>query len=288
MALQAHQALALIAALAVMGWISPSTSQDQSTPLSEVSHIHGIGFDPAAPGGILLATHYGLFRARPDGTAVRISVDRNDYMGFSPDPASGRLLASGHPEEGGNLGVISSEDGGVTWTQVSAGAGGPVDFHAMTISRADPQRIYGLYGGIQVSRDGGTTWSIAGPGPDRVIDLAASPTEADVVYAGTVAGLMLSSDAGQTWTAMGPPDVAASMVEATGDGSVYAFLVGPGLFKLSGSDGRWSQLAADFGESYLLHLAADPSDPTHLVVVTEASAILESADGGKTWDSFGP
>jgi photosystem II stability/assembly factor-like uncharacterized protein len=158
----------------------------------------------------------------------------------------------------------------------------------MTISRADPQRIYGLYGGIQVSRDGGTTWSIAGPGPDRVIDLAASPTEADVVYAGTVAGLMLSSDAGQTWTAMGPPDVAASMVEATGDGSVYAFLVGPGLFKLSGSDGRWSQLAADFGESYLLHLAADPSDPTHLVVVTEASAILESADGGKTWDSFGP
>ncbi len=288
MALKAHRILALTAALAATGWAGHSTSQDRPVPLSEVSHIHGIGFDPEEPGSIFLATHYGLFKARPDGTAVQISVDRSDYMGFSPDPAGDRLLASGHPEAGGNLGVIISEDRGVTWTQVSPGAGGPVDFHAMTVSRADPQRIYGLYGGIQVSRDGGTTWSIAGRGPARVIDLAASPTEPDVVYAGTVAGLMLSTDAGQTWTAMGPPNIAASMVEATGDGSVYAFLVGSGLLMLSTSDGPWSQLADDFGDSYLLHLAADPADPAHLVAVTGASTILESADGGKTWERFGP
>jgi photosystem II stability/assembly factor-like uncharacterized protein len=149
-----------IAALAVAAAVFATPSATgQSMPLAEVSHIHGIGFDAAEPGSLLLATHYGLFRASPDGTATAVSSDRNDYMGFTPDPANpDRLLASGHPAAGGNLGVIVSEDGGATWTQLAAGVDGPVDFHAMTISRADPETIYGLYGDIQVSRDGGATW----------------------------------------------------------------------------------------------------------------------------------
>ena len=90
------------------------------------------------------------------------------------------------------MGLILSEDGGATWTQLSAGAGGPVDFHTMTVSRADPKTMYGLFARVQLSRDNGASWTVAGPGPDRVIDLAASPTAPDVVYAGTVGGLMRS------------------------------------------------------------------------------------------------
>jgi hypothetical protein len=260
----------------------------QEISLSEVSHIHGVGFDPSQPGSIFLATHYGVYRASPDGKAVAVSSDRNDYMGFSPDPAdAGRLLASGHPEGGGNMGVILSEDGGATWTQLATGADGPVDFHAMTISRADPKVIYGLYGDIQISRDGGATWAVAGPAPGQVIDLAASPSATDSVYAGTAGGLMLSADAGKTWSLIGPADVAATMVETSGDGSVYTFFYGAGVFRLPAADGKWSQLASDFGESYILHLAADPNDPKHLVAVTEKSAVLESMDGGLTFEPFG-
>jgi photosystem II stability/assembly factor-like uncharacterized protein len=274
--------------IAVAGLVAWSTLPAKPMSLSEISHVHGIGFDSAAPGTIFLATHNGLYRAKPDGTATAASSDRNDYMGFTPDPANaGRLLASGHPVGGGSMGVIVSVDGGATWAQLSTGAGGPVDFHAMTVSRADPNTMYGLYGGIQVSRDGGATWTIAGPGPERVIDLAASPEEADIVYAGTVGGLMQSSDGGETWTVIGPANVPASMVEAAGDGSVYAFFAGAGLFKLSAADGKWSQLASDFGESYILHLAADPNDSKHLVAVTENSAVLESTDGGMTFEPFG-
>jgi len=276
-------------AVLAMALAASSTAQGQSIPLAEVPHIHGIGFGAAVPGSILLATHNGVFRASPDGSATAVSSDRSDYMGFTPDPGDPeRLLASGHPADGGNMGVIVSSDGGATWTQLSTGAGGPVDFHAMTVSRADPGTIYGLYGGIQVSRDRGATWAVAGPGPERVIDLAASPTEADVLYAGTMGGLMQSSDAGRTWTLVGPANVATSMVEATADGSLYAFFVGTGLFTLSAADGKWRALANDFGESYVLHLAADPADPAHLVAVTETSAIIESLDGGKTWEPFGP
>lgn len=271
-----------IASLALLG---PASAEE--LPLGEVSHIHGIGFDPSKSGSVLLATHYGVYRANPDGMAETVSTDASDYMGFSPDPGdAARLLASGHPGQGGNMGVILSTDGGVTWQKIADGAGGPVDFHAMTISRVDPKVIYGLHRGIQVSRDGGTSWTIAGPGPDRVIDLAASPTDANTVYAGAVGGLVKSEDGGRTWALAGPSGRAATLVESTADGSLYVFLAGAGLLKLS-KEWSWTELANDFGERYILHLAGDPDDAAHLVAVTDESAVIESRDGGKTWRGFG-
>ena len=170
--------------------------------------------------------------------------------------------------------------------EIADGVGGPVDFHAMAISRADSKVIYGLYGGVQVSRDGGETWTSTGPGPDQVIDLAAASTAADTVYAGTAGGLMQSTDAGKTWTLLGPQGQPATMVEATADGSLYVFFAGIGLFQLP-KDGKSVALASDFGERYILHLTADPADAAHLVAVTDESAVLESQDGGKTWQGFG-
>ncbi|MBN9360722.1 MULTISPECIES: exo-alpha-sialidase [unclassified Devosia] len=269
--------------VASVALVLPSLAQ---VPLSEISHIHGVGFDPSRPGSILLATHYGVFRSNPEGVAETVSADTNDYMGFSPDPSDAkRLLASGHPSEGGGMGVILSTDSGVTWKKIADGVGGPVDFHAMSISRADPKVIYGLYGGVQISRDGGATWSVAGPGPEQVIDLAASPIAADTVYAGTRSGLMQSTDAGKTWALFGPPQP-VTLVEATTDGSLYAFFAGTGLFQLP-KDGKGVALGSDFGERYILHLATDPADAAHVVAVTDESVVLESRDGGKTWQRFG-
>lgn len=260
-------------------------SAGEATKLSEVSHIHGLSFDAASPGDVLLATHFGIYRAHPDGTAEIVSTEVSDFMGFSPDPAdAGRLLASGHPGQGGNLGVIVSTDRGVTWQKLSDGVGGPVDFHAMTISRADPRIIYGLYDGIQISRDGGATWTMAGPGPEKVIDLAASPSNADVLFAGTAGGLMQSTDAGRSWALIGPADIPVSVVETTNTNTVYAFFVGAGLFRQEG--GGWAEVSTDFGDGYLLQLAADPADPAHLVAVDDKGAVLVTTDRGKTWGPF--
>ena len=82
--------------------------------------------------------------------------------------------ASGHPAGGGNLGFIASTDGGKSWTRRSDGVGGPVDFHQMDVSKADPQVIIGAYRGLQISRNGGHSWETAGPLPQRTLDLAAS------------------------------------------------------------------------------------------------------------------
>ena len=277
-------ALCVAAMLALTG--APSAAEP--TKISELSHIHGVAFDPSEPGSFFLATHHGVFKARADGTAIQLSADTSDYMGFTPDPGGvGRLLASGHPATGGNLGVIVSIDGGTNWMQLSTGASGPVDFHAMTISRADPKTIYGLYGDIQVSHDGGTGWLTVGSAPKDVIDLAASATDPNLLFAGTMSGLVVSKDGAKSWQQIGPANVPASLVEAASDGSLYVFFAGAGLFKQS-ADGSWGILAENLGYQVFLHLAADPADATHLLAVTQDSAVLESRDGGKTWAAHSP
>ena len=57
-----------------------------------------------------------------------------------------------------NLNVIKSIDGGISWKEISKGVNGPVDFHAMGISTANPDILYGWFSGLQKSEDGGYTW----------------------------------------------------------------------------------------------------------------------------------
>ncbi len=254
--------------------------------LSRHTHIHGLAVDEHDPSRLLIATHHGLFRTGPGGKAERVS-EVQDFMGFSPHPKDrNTLYASGHPATGGNLGFIASTDQGRTWRQVSPGANGPVDFHQMAVSPADPSTIYGSYRGLQVSRDGGKTWTIVGPAPDKLMDLAASAKDRDMVYAATADGLFVSSDAGKTWKPLlqGAP---VTVVEATPQGELYAFVVGAGLARSTETENRLTPLSAGFGDSYLTSLATDPNNPNRLVAVTNEGKILTSKDQGRTWSTFG-
>lgn len=187
---------------------------------------------------------------------------------------------------GGNLGFIASGDGGRTWTQISPGANGPVDFHQMAVSLADSDTIYGAYRGLQVSRDGGRGWEIVGGAPDRLIGLAVSASDPERVYAATEAGLLASEDAGRSWSVVvdGPP---VTVVEAGPDGSLYAFVFGRGLVLLDPETREITDLAGDFGEDFFLHLSVDPSDPARLFAATRSGSALDSADHGQTWSPFG-
>ena len=256
----------------------------ETVPISKVSHIHGIAVDAKDSSRLYLATHYGVFLTSPDGTATRISEDRSDYMGFTPHPTEPRTFyASGHPPRGGNLGFIASTDGGRSWTQRSKGINGPVDFHAMDVSPADPKVVYGLYGGIQVSRDGGKTWEMAGSPPADVFDLAASAKDPNTLYAATRNGLKVSRDAGKSWEPASTMTQPASMVEVGSDGTAYAFIVGTGLVKTAEPSLDWTVLSSGFGERVLLHFAVDPSNPERLFAVAAEGEIFLSTDGGKSW-----
>jgi photosystem II stability/assembly factor-like uncharacterized protein len=286
--------LAVVAAAVAAGTIgfASQARSGEGVPLSklpQVTHIHGMAVGAADPSQLLLATHHGFFVVTPDGVATRVSETRDDFMGFTPHPTEPSVFyASGHPERGGNLGFVASRDGGRTWRQLSKGVGGPVDFHQMDVSKADPQVIYGAYRGIQVSRDGGRTWRSVGGQPDGLIDLAASARDTETLYAATQSGLFVSGDGGRVWQPAYPLRRPASLVEVTADGRIYAFVVGSGLIRASEPRLDWETLADSFGEHIPIHLAADPVDEDRLYVATHHGAVLASEDGGRSWAAFAP
>lgn len=271
----------LAAAVAVAG---PSTRAEDRVPLSKVAHIHGIAIDPDHSGSLYLATHYGLFRLGPDGLAERISTTRDDFMGFTPHPTDPKVFfASGHPAGGGNLGVIRSSDGGVTWENLARGVNGPVDFHAMDISKGNPAVIYGMHGGLQASYDGGKSWAMVGPAPDGLMALAVGSKDASILYAATRTGLLISRDGGKAWKPTSLPPAPATMVDVTGDGTVYAYLYGYGLVRGTEGGSDWRNLGSIPGEHAILHFVAGKGI---LYGVREDSLVLRSEDGGQSWQAL--
>ena len=254
--------------------------------LAGQTHFHGVAAGGAAsPGGVYLATHHGLYAVAADGAAERLSAVQ-DFMGFSPHPTQPMwFFASGHPALGGALGVVKSLDGGRTWAKLADGIGGPVDFHQMDVSAADPNVMYGAYLGLlQVSRDGGRSWAIAGRLPSDVIDVAASAVSADVVYAGAEAGLFRSADGGATWQTVGEFSDPVTMVQASPSGGLFVFVAGGGLLRTSETDLRWVELANTFGDEVVLHLAIEEARLFAVTINRDGQFLNVSTDGGRTWN----
>ena len=143
--------------------IDPSAGAGPTAPTTAlapgVDHVHGA---VVVDGRLLLGTHTGLVEAAlPSGRTERIGETKDDIMGLAATGAT--LFASGHPGEGNTLpdplGLLRSDDGGVTWQPVSLT--GEVDFHGLT---ADGDRIAGIgtRDGVLVSSDGGATWQDIG------------------------------------------------------------------------------------------------------------------------------
>ncbi len=258
-----------------------AASEHAAIPVSELSHIHGVVLSTKSD-LVLLATHYGLFAVDSAGSARMVSEVADDFMGFTA-AIDGTLYASGHPATGGNIGIIGAESADAPWSKLSDGAQGPVDFHALTVSPADPLVLYGTYGGIQISRDGGRTWSMAGAGPDEVIDLAAAADDPGHLFAGTMGGLMESTDYGATWTLAAAGGVPVTAVEIAPDGFLRVFIAGTGFARLEAGK---LEVISDRADEVFLHMAFDGEDPGNVIAVTAESDILASNDGGATWSAY--
>lgn len=259
----------------------------ETIPLDRIAHIQGLAVNPENPSRLFLATQNGMFRAAPDGTASRIGRAIDNFMSFAPDPKNFDVFyASGRLAGGGNLGVVASHDRGTTWKRVSSGADGPVDFHAMAVSRADPNVIYAMYNSLQVSRDAGRTWQKVGPLPKRTFALAASARDAATVYAAAAGGLFVSRDGGGSWRPAYPQLRPATVVKVLPGGRIYAYLYGIGLVVGDEPGVNWKVRTDVFGDRYLVGLAIDPGNPEHIHVLADTGAIVTSKDGGRTWVSY--
>jgi len=290
--------LALVGGLTVafgMGHFSARADQARTTlsALADETHFHGIAVDQRDPSGIFLATHHGLYTVSLDGTATLVSETRDDFMGFRPHPTDlGTLYASGHPARGGNLGFLTSRDGGKSWIKLSDGHGGPVDFHQMDFSKRDPRVVYGVYRVLQRSQDGGQTWQAVGPPPHGLIDLAASSLDTNTLYAATQRGLLQSRDAGKNWQLI-HAESPATMVTVTPAGELYAFVAGVGLIRAPEASLQWSVLHPGFGsQGYMTHFTVQRDDARRFYAVllnpdAKRQTVVMSRDGGASWAPLG-
>ncbi len=273
-------------------WLVPAllagcSSEPEGTSLEQLrqqTHIHGLAFDHTDSEQILLATHHGFHVVGGDGLARQVSSGTQDFMGFTPHPQEAEtLFASGHSARDGNLGVLVSTDGGQRWEQRSPAVDGPVDFHQLTISDADPDVLYGAHAGrLQVSRDGGHTWRVQATVPDGLIGLAASNRDPEQLYAATQTGLLMSPDGGKRWRQLHPERRPVSLVVVSGE-QLYAFMIGIGLIRSEEGSRRWEEVSRDWDERYLMHLAVDPGDPDRLVAADDQGRLLHSSNGGQDW-----
>lgn len=264
------------------------------------NHLHGLGYD-ADNERLLLATHYGLF-AIADGQLYQLGPSRDDFMGFAVDVQNPDLMfASGHPLGGGNLGVLRSDDGGQSWQQIFRGvADETVDFHSMTLSPADPQRLYGAFQGrLYVTQDGGQTWSTteAAGLPWQagfcwgVPCLTADTKNADKLYAGTAVGLYYSQDAGQTWQLLtdAPGMISSVGISPQDNQRLIAYTEQLGVAISEDGGQSWQAVAnsptlAD--GDYVFAFAFHPQNDQLLFLATVGNDVYHSQDGGQTWEQL--
>tara|TARA_R110002051_G_scaffold159157_2_gene230528 strand:+ start:1970 stop:2833 length:864 start_codon:yes stop_codon:yes gene_type:complete len=269
--------------IAASATLSQAALGQEFQPLSEVlatTHVHGLASQENTA-EVLMATHHGLWSVNLDNeTAQLLGDSRDDFMGFSTHPAeNGRYWASGHPIAGGNIGVIESVDGGETWSKIAEGVGGPVDFHQMTVSGANPEVLYGVHHGasLQTSTDAGRSWEEIGLLPDGIIDLAASGISPDALYAATNSGLFKSEDAGRTWVRIYETSAPVSSVHVDVNG-VHAFVLGVGVVHSPETELDFAVVADDFEDTYLLHLTSMP-EGGYVAATDGGGLVLLSSDG---------
>ena len=165
-------------------------------------HVHGLGLDPADHSILYIATHGDFYQSISGTPPIKVDTGRADYMAFNAPLVEGYpLYASGHPSTGGNTGLIKSNDGGVTWKHVSNVIEPPVDFHAMAVSKQNPDTLIGFDSGARglfKTVDAGMNWETLEP-PEYISALAISPDDSELIFAGTGNGIFKSSDGGKSW-----------------------------------------------------------------------------------------
>lgn len=255
-------------------------------------HVHGLGIDPSNSSILYIATHGDFYKSASGGTPVKVDQQRADYMAFnSPQTKDIPMYASGHPSTGGNTGLIKSTDGGQTWQAVSTVSEPAVDFHAMAVSKSDPNVITGFDSsgqGLFKTTDGGETWNKLDY-PEYIMTLAIAPNDANKIFAGTGRGIFQSDDGGSSWTQLNEyKGIQVFAMAFDADGTLYASTETFGLSKSKDFGETWEKIERP--ELTITSIAADSENETIYIAGFSSNGFQEVHKGsfdGSEWQLIG-
>lgn len=258
------------------------------TSINEITHGHGLAVDVADPTKLYIATHHGLLVLKNDKDLFKVGDKKDDYMGFSQHPTNPEIFfSSGHPETGGNIGFQKSEDAGFSWEKISDGLQGPVDFHALTVSPANPKLLYGWFQGtLQRSVDEGKNWEIASLTKAPVVSLAADPNDENVVYSASPQGLMVSNNQGKDWNKLLDDFVSTIAINPQDSQKLISYSEKQGLAKSEDMGKTWKKTTANFSGETPLFISFNKQQSEVLYLLTEKNSIYKSIDEGNSWSKI--
>jgi hypothetical protein len=201
--------------------------------------------------------------------------------------------------------VVTSSDGGQTWSQPHPGLPGLVRALAF-----DPFNSQILYAGVDTggsppsgiyrSLNGGATWALSSTGLSRSVGvLAVDRNTPGTVYvapfnASVAPVVYKSTDNGGSWapaaTGLGAQWINAMVVDPTDSRVLYAGGYGSpaGLNKSTDGGQAWQPVGALVGTALSFAVAVDPVVPSNVFVSRDSAtgAPARSVDGGATWEDL--
>ena len=255
-------------------------------------HVHGLGVDPENRNILYIATHGDFYQSTNGGPPVKVDKSRADYMAFNAPPKVGiPLYASGHPATGGNTGLIKSTDGGQSWESVAKVLEPPVDFHAMAVSKSDPDTIIGFDSagrGLFKTIDAGKTWETL-QYPEYISSLAISPLDSQIVFAGTGKGIFQSNDGAKSWNQINEyKGILVFALTFDEEGVIYASTSNFGLSRSSDLGKTWEKI--NHPNIVITSIATDSQNKIVYVAGYSPDGYQEvyrSLDNGANWQVIG-
>lgn len=260
-------------------------------PINSITHGHGLSTDPKDSSKLYIATHHGLILLKNDKDLFQVGETKDDYMGFSSHPSESEVFySSGHPEAGGNLGFQKSTDGGYNWTQISNVENDPVDFHAMGVSRVNPDLVFGwTQGKLYRSINAGKDWK-AFPTKFLVTSIVTDSSDENMVYAlsSQGSGVLVSKNKGESFIELSDQlsggIVSSLAINPADNKEMLSFSEKIGGLGISNDAGlTWEKLNEEFNGEEVLFISYSKPNPNNVYALTHLNSIYKSLDGGNIW-----
>jgi photosystem II stability/assembly factor-like uncharacterized protein len=237
-------------------------------------------------------------------TLVLLSAARAHAQAWERLGSEGGLVLSLVADSAGTLylgttdgHIFASNDRAASWElRGRAGTRRDAVVAALAPDQRTPGKIFaavwfreaGAGGGIFWTEDGGRTWAPSGLQGEAARALEISPSQPEMLVAGTRSGVFRSRDSGKTWERISPPgDPELRNVDSVAVDPSQPDLIYAGTYHLpwKTTDGgkTWNSIAAGLiDDSDVMSLRVDASNPAR-VFLSACSGIYRSDNRGESW-----